>query len=70
MQLNASLGTTMVVVTHELPSIFAIAHRVIMLDKKTRKIIAEGRPADLRDMSTDPFVRDFFNRRIKEGVSG
>lgn len=67
-QLNASLGTTMVVVTHELPSIYAIAHRVIMLDKGTKKIIAEGRPADLRDKSADPFVRDFFNRQVREGL--
>lgn len=69
-QLNTSLGATMVVVTHELPSIFAIAHRVIMLDKRSKKIIAQGRPADLRDMSTNPFVRDFFNRRVREGIYG
>ncbi len=68
MQLNASLGTTMVIVTHELPSIYAIANRVIMLDKRTKKIIAEGHPADLRDRSADPFVRDFFNRQVGEGV--
>src|SRR5208337_3042152 len=42
--LNAGMGTTMVVVTHELESIFAIAHRVIMLDKSARGIIAEGDP--------------------------
>ena len=40
--LNKSLGTTMVIVTHELQSIFAVAHRVIMLDKRARGIIAEG----------------------------
>ena len=68
-QLNASLGTTMVVVTHELPSIFSIAHRVIMLDKRTKNIIAEGSPTDLRDKSGDPFVRNFFNRQIGEGLN-
>ncbi|MCP4365546.1 MAG: ATP-binding cassette domain-containing protein, partial [Planctomycetes bacterium] len=68
MQINASLGTTMVVVTHELSSIFTIAHRVIMLDKRSKKIIAEGHPADLRDRSENSYVRDFFNRRVGEGM--
>jgi phospholipid/cholesterol/gamma-HCH transport system ATP-binding protein len=61
--LNQGLGTTMVVVTHELPSIFAIAHRVIVLDKSARGIIAQGTPQDLRDNSTDPRVVNFFQRR-------
>ena len=60
--LNRSLGTTMVIVTHELQSIFAVAHRVIMLDKRTRGIIAEGNPKHLRDHSDNPSVRQFFNR--------
>jgi len=60
--LNRSLGTTMVIVTHELESIFAVAHRVIMLDKKTKGIIAEGDPRYLRDHSQNAFVRQFFNR--------
>jgi phospholipid/cholesterol/gamma-HCH transport system ATP-binding protein len=53
----------MVVVTHELPSIFTIADRVIMLDAETKKIIAEGAPKELRDHSTDPRVHAFFNRQ-------
>ncbi|MCP4666923.1 MAG: ATP-binding cassette domain-containing protein [Deltaproteobacteria bacterium] len=61
--LNKSLGTTMVMVTHELPSILAVAHRVIMLDKGAKGIIAEGDPRHLRDHSENPFVRQFFNRR-------
>jgi len=61
--LNKSLGTTMVMVTHELPSIFAVAHRVIMLDKRAKGIIAEGDPRHLRDHSENPFVSQFFNRR-------
>ena len=60
--LNRVLGTTMIIVTHELASIFAVAHRVIMLDKRTRGIIAQGRPADLRDHSRNEYVRQFFNR--------
>ena len=63
--LNKSLGTTMVIVTHELHSIFAVAHRVIMLDKRTKGIIAEGDPAYLRDHSQNPFVKGFFNRQAE-----
>ena len=61
--LNKSLGTTMVIVTHELQSIFAVAHRVIMLDKQTKGIIADGAPGYLRDHSRNPFVKQFFNPR-------
>jgi phospholipid/cholesterol/gamma-HCH transport system ATP-binding protein len=60
-RLNAGMGTTMVVVTHELQSIFNISHRIIMLDKTAQGIIAEGDPRKLKD-STDPRVHAFFNR--------
>ena len=49
-------------VTHELQSIFTIADRAIMLDPVSRSIIADGKPADLQARSTDPRVRQFFNR--------
>ena len=62
-RLNKNLGTTMIIVTHELQSIFNVAHRVIMLDKKTKGIIAEGDPKYLRDYSESPSVRRFFNSR-------
>jgi phospholipid/cholesterol/gamma-HCH transport system ATP-binding protein len=62
LRLNETLGMTFVIVTHELPSIYAIADRVIMLDKERKGIIAEGVPAELRDHSTEPFVRQFFHR--------
>lgn len=69
--INAGLGTTMVVVTHELASIFAIAHRVIMLDKEAKGIIAEGNPLDLKEHATDPRVYNFFNRQpAKPGGEG
>jgi phospholipid/cholesterol/gamma-HCH transport system ATP-binding protein len=61
--INQGLGTTMVVVTHELESIFSIAHRVIMLDKSAKGIIAQGDPRELKDHSPDPRVTDFFNRK-------
>ena len=62
LQLARSLGITFVVVTHELASIYAIAGRVIMLDKQTKGIIATGQPAELRDQSDTPVVRQFFHR--------
>jgi len=65
--INAGLGTTMVVVTHELESISSIAHRIIMLDKNARGIIAQGDPRELKDHSPDPRVADFFNRRPGTG---
>jgi phospholipid/cholesterol/gamma-HCH transport system ATP-binding protein len=61
--LNTGLGTTMVIVTHELESIFLIAHRIIMLDKESKGIIAEGDPRYLKDHATDPRVVNFFNRK-------
>ncbi len=62
LKLSKNLGVTFVVVTHELPSIFAIADTVIMLDGTTKKIAAQGRPQDLRDHCDNPWVRRFFNR--------
>jgi len=62
-QLNRSLGTTLVVVSHELASIFTIAERVIMLDGEAKTIIAEGHPQQLRDAHPDPRVHAFFNRQ-------
>lgn len=61
-ELSRRFGITLVVVTHELESIYAIADRCIMLDASSRTIIAEGKPADLRDRSDDPRVRQFFRR--------
>ena len=62
LNLARSLKITFVVVTHELPSIFAIADRVIMLDKQEKGIIAVGSPQELRDRCGDPRVRQFFSR--------
>jgi phospholipid/cholesterol/gamma-HCH transport system ATP-binding protein len=63
LQIRETLGTTIVIVSHELASIYSIADRVIMLDRETKGIIAEGDPRVLRDSSSDPRVRDFLNRR-------
>jgi phospholipid/cholesterol/gamma-HCH transport system ATP-binding protein len=64
--LNAGMGTTMVIVTHELESIFNISHRVLMLDKSAKGIIAEGDPFDLKEHSPDSRVISFFNRQPLE----
>ena len=60
--LARDLGTTFVVVTHELQSILAIGDRCIMLDKQAKGMIAEGDPRELRDHATHPTVRAFFRR--------
>jgi phospholipid/cholesterol/gamma-HCH transport system ATP-binding protein len=64
-RLAENLGVTFVIVTHELASIYAIADRIIMLDKRVKGIIAEGDPRRLRDESTDPYVRQFFHREAE-----
>jgi len=61
--INENLGTTMVIVTHDLDLIFRIAHRVIMLDKEVKGIIAEGDPHELKEVTSDPRVYNFFNRK-------
>ena len=61
-ELSRNLGITFVIVTHELPSIYKVADRVIMLDKITKSIVATGKPDYLRDHSENSWVRQFFNR--------
>ncbi|MFC0409648.1 ABC transporter ATP-binding protein [Roseomonas elaeocarpi] len=60
--LARDLGTTFVVVTHELQSILAIGDRCIMLDKQAKGMIAEGDPRSLRDDPPNDTVRHFFRR--------
>jgi phospholipid/cholesterol/gamma-HCH transport system ATP-binding protein len=66
LSMNRTFNLTVVIVTHELESIFKIASRCIMLDKEARGVIAMGDPKELRDGSQDPRVRGFFNRLPKE----
>jgi phospholipid/cholesterol/gamma-HCH transport system ATP-binding protein len=63
--LNGGLGVTVVIVTHELESIFKIGKSCIMLDKDTRTIIARGDPRVLRDTTDDPRVASFFHREAR-----
>jgi phospholipid/cholesterol/gamma-HCH transport system ATP-binding protein len=60
--LNHMLGTTFVIISHELASIYAIGHRFAMLDGARKKLVALGPPAELRDKSPDEWVRRFLNR--------
>jgi len=62
LDINRAVGTTLVIITHELESIFAVAGRVIMLDKGNQGIIADGDPRYLKDHSRNPLVRRFLNR--------
>ena len=62
LELRESLGTTVVVVTHELASIFAIGNNSVFLDAETRTMTAGGDPKKLRDESPDPKVRSFLTR--------
>ncbi len=61
-KINEVFNTTVVIVTHELASIYAISDRVVMLDPLEKSIIAEGSAVDLRDKSTDKRVIAFFRR--------
>lgn len=60
--LRDGLGCTMVLVTHELDSIFAIADDAILLDPQAGTLIARGNPRELREHSTDARVRRFLLR--------
>lgn len=67
LELRKTANTTMVIVTHELDSIFTIADRVIILDKESKGIVEEGDPRYLREHSSNPWVRKFLNRADLKG---
>jgi phospholipid/cholesterol/gamma-HCH transport system ATP-binding protein len=60
--LSRDLGITVVIVTHELPSIFLVADSCILLGKVQKGIVAQGNPRKLREESEIPFVHNFFTR--------
>jgi phospholipid/cholesterol/gamma-HCH transport system ATP-binding protein len=62
LELKDSLGTTVVAVTHELASIFAIGDNSVFLDAETRTAIAHGNPRQLREECEDLKVRSFLLR--------
>jgi phospholipid/cholesterol/gamma-HCH transport system ATP-binding protein len=69
LELRDSLGATIVVVTHELASIFAIGDDSVFLDREAKTMIARGNPRALLAESTDPRVRAFLTREAPQGVA-
>lgn len=67
LQVRDTFGTTIVVVSHELASIYNIADRLIMLDRAEKGIIAEGRPRELALNRRDPRVSEFLRRGDRSG---
>lgn len=67
LELRDSLGATIIVVTHELASIFAIGNNSIFLDPETKTMIAEGNPRMLLENSRDPKVLNFLRRGNTKG---
>jgi phospholipid/cholesterol/gamma-HCH transport system ATP-binding protein len=65
LELRDSLGTTVVVVTHELASIFAIGDDSVFLDAETHTVIARGNPRELLETSTDAKVQAFLKREMR-----
>lgn len=61
LQLRDSLGTTVVLVTHELPSIFELGDDAVFLDAERKTLIAQGKPRQL-EQGSDPKVRAFLGR--------
>lgn len=70
LELRDSLGATIVVVTHELASIFAIADNCVFLDPVSKTQIATGAPKWLRDQSDNESVRQFLNRSSESPSNG
>ncbi len=62
LELRDSLGTTTIMVTHELPSIFRVADNSVFLDPETRSQLATGDPHDLLARPPDPKVEEFLTR--------
>ena len=62
LELRDSLNSTVVVVTHELQSIFDIGDNSIFLDSEERTITARGNPSEMAKISSNKKVREFLNR--------
>ena len=62
LELRESLGATVVIVTHELASIFAIGNNSVFLDPETKTMLAVGNPTTLRDTCENPMIHKFLTR--------
>jgi phospholipid/cholesterol/gamma-HCH transport system ATP-binding protein len=72
LEIRDSLGATIVIVTHELASIFAIGNNSVFLDPETKTMLATGDPKELRDGCPDFKVRSFLTRgeaRAEDGAA-
>jgi len=67
LQLRDGFGVTVVMVSHELPSLFGICDDGVFLDAETRTVIAHGAPTALRDSSDNPTVHAFMQRARTAG---
>jgi len=67
LELRDGYGVTVILVSHELPSLFGICDDGIFLDVKTQTVIAHGAPQSLRDHCQDPTVHAFMNREPIRG---
>ena len=63
LELRRKTGATIVVISHDLDSIFRTSDRVIVLDKERKTIVASGNAGELKKNSDDAWVRDFLNRK-------
>lgn len=62
LRLSNTLGMTIVVVSHELASVFRIASRIIMLDNKSQSVVADGDPHELKRSSKHAVVQQLLNQ--------
>jgi phospholipid/cholesterol/gamma-HCH transport system ATP-binding protein len=71
LELRASLGATVVIVTHELPSIFTIANNSVFLDAETKTMIAAGGdPKELLEHPPESKVRELLTRGVSKKGAG
>jgi phospholipid/cholesterol/gamma-HCH transport system ATP-binding protein len=68
-RLSSDLGVTVVIVTHELASVFAIVDRAVVLQAEAKGVVAQGDPRALRESAAHPWVRQFLNRGASRPVS-
>lgn len=69
LDIREQTGATIMIVTHELPSIFTVADRVIMLGAGAGGIIGDGAPLELKEHTDSDFVRSFLNRRTDDAAA-
>jgi len=70
LELRDGLGATVVIVSHELPSLFSICDDGVFIDAEAKGAIGHGAPRDLRDRSTNLTVRAFMRRLDPDGAAG